>query len=99
VSREPEQSIPLPRHGTVSATTWEAVPFHSMRDASRSRAETGAELPEVPNNVVDRTRVASDSGDLRVYRSAQDSTGPDGFVAKALDTQTGERCRVYAEIG
>jgi hypothetical protein len=50
-------------------------------------------------SVVDRTRVASDSGDLRVYRSARDSTGPDGFVAKALDTQTGERCRVYAEIG
>lgn len=50
-------------------------------------------------NVVVRTRVASDSGDLTVYRSARDTAGPDGFVAKAFDMQTGQRCRVYAQIG
>jgi hypothetical protein len=68
---------------------------HEWRIELRHYANTS--LPAYDEVV--RTRVASDSGDLTVYRSARDSAGPDGFVAKALDTQTGQRCRVQAQIG
>ena len=52
------------------------------------------------------TRVASDSGDLVVHQRVSDPTieqrsnggywaEPGVWVAKAVDTQTGQRCRVY----
>jgi hypothetical protein len=46
------------------------------------------------------TRVASEDGDLAVQRSVvhQEALLGDGFVAKAVDRQTGQFCRVEAAI-
>lgn len=48
------------------------------------------------------TRVASENGELAVQRLVRDLegglAGGDGFVAKAVDRQTGQSCRVKAAI-
>jgi hypothetical protein len=43
-------------------------------------------------------KAAGDSGWVKVHRGVQDGNGTDRFVARAVDTSTGEVCRAHAKI-
>ena len=63
------------------------------------RHMTGIPPFDWPGGVVffEGNRVASENGNLAVQRSVGRHSA-DGFMAKAVDTQTGEVCRLYAGI-